>query len=327
MSHRRLAVAAALAALGAAALAGRPSAAQEAWPARPIRFIVPFAAGGTTDVLARLVAPALSASLGQPLVIDNRPGAGGNIGAEACAKAPPDGHTLCLGTISSHAINAAVYPRMPYDGVRDFAPVALLGSQANALVVHGAFPARSVAELVALLQAGPGRISYGSPGIGTSGHLAGELFAQSVGAVAVHVPYRGSTQLLTDLIAGSLPVAFDNFAPLWPAIREGRIRILGVGSAERLPQAPEVPAVAETVPGFLSVSWGGLFAPAGTPAPIVGRLGREVARALETPAVAARFGELGITAGRMTPEAFAGFVRSETRRWGEVARSAGVTIE
>ncbi|MFC0385180.1 Bug family tripartite tricarboxylate transporter substrate binding protein [Muricoccus vinaceus] len=324
---RRLmpALAAVLAAGGIAV--APPAAAQEDWPRRPIRIIVPFAAGGTSDIMARLVSPLLSASLGQPLVVDNRSGAGGNIGAEACAKAPADGYTWCIGTISSHAINAAVYPRLPYDILRDFAPVALLGSQANALVVGVAAPEKSVADLVAAMRARPGGIAYGSPGIGTSAHLAGELLAQTIGAGAVHVPYRGSAQLLSDLLSGNLSVAFDNFAPLWPTAREGRVRVLGVGSPERLPQAPEVPTIAETLPGFVSLSWSGLFAPAGTPGTIVRRLNEEVLRVLNDPAVVRRYEELGLTFTPFDPAGFAAFVEDEVRKWGEVARRANIRAD
>jgi tripartite-type tricarboxylate transporter receptor subunit TctC len=311
----------------ALAFAPLPSLSQEAWPSRPIRVIVPFAAGGTTDLIGRLVGGEMSRRLGQPLVVDNRAGAGGNIGAEACARAAPDGYTICMGTISSHAINASIYPRMPFDNLRDFAPVALLGSQPNMLVVANNIPARTVTELVALMKARPGMINYGSSGVGTSIHLAGELFTQLTGTEAVHVPYRSSGQIMTDMLAGTLPMAFDNFSSGWPHAREGRIRAIGVGSLQRLPQAPDVPTIAETLPGFESVSWHGLFAPAATPRPVVERLNREALAALSSPEVRARFEELGITAGTLSPDAFRDFVAEQTRRWGEVARKANIRVE
>jgi len=311
----------------ALALAPLPSLAQDAWPNRPIRVIVPFAAGGTTDLIARLVGGEMSRRLGQPLVVDNRAGAGGNIGAEACARAPADGYTLCMGTISSHAINPSIYPRLPFDNIRDFAPLALLGTQPNMLVVANTIPARNVAELVALMKARPGTINYGSSGVGTSIHLGGELFNQMTGTDAVHVPYRSSGQIMTDMLSGTLPMAFDNFSSGWPHAKEGRIRALGVGSLQRVPQAPDVPTVAETLPGFESVSWHGLFAPAATPRPVVERLNREAIAALATPDVRARYEELGITAGDLTPDRFRDFVAEQTRRWGEVARRANIRVE
>jgi len=311
----------------ALALAPLPSLAQDAWPSRPIRLIVPFAAGGTTDLIGRLIGAEMSKHLGQPVVVDNRAGAGGNIGAEACAKAPADGYTLCMGTISSHAINASIYPRIPFDNIRDFAPLALLGSQPNMLVVSNNVPARTIPELIALMKAQPGRINYGSSGVGTSIHLAGELFTQITGTDAVHVPYRSSGQIMTDILAGTLPMAFDNFSSGWPHAREGRVRPLGVGSLQRVPQAPDVPTIAETLPGFESVSWHGLFAPAATPRPIVDRLNREALAALANPEVKARYEELGITAGTFTPDQFRDFVAEQTRRWGEVARKANIRVE
>ncbi|MCR0981255.1 tripartite tricarboxylate transporter substrate binding protein [Roseomonas populi] len=311
----------------ALALAPLPSLAQDNYPNRPIRMLVPFAAGGTTDLIGRLVGAEMSKRLGQPIVVDNRAGAGGNIGAEACAKAAPDGYTICMGTISSHAINASIYPRIPFDNLRDFAPVALLGSQPNMLVVANNIPARTVPELIALMKQRPGQINYGSSGVGTSIHLAGELFTQLTGTEAVHVPYRGSGQIMTDMLAGTLPMAFDNFSSGWPHAREGRIRAIGVGSLQRLPQAPDVPTIAESLPGFESLSWHGIFAPAATPPAIVARLNREALAALASPEVKARYEELGITAGTLSPEAFREFVAAETKRWGDVARKADIRVE
>ncbi|WP_426957127.1 Bug family tripartite tricarboxylate transporter substrate binding protein [Muricoccus radiodurans] len=301
--------------------------AQENWPQRPIRMIIPFAAGGVTDMVGRVVGAEMSKRLGQPVVVDNRVGAGGNIGADACAKAAPDGYTICMGTISSHAINAAIYPRMPFDNVRDFAPIALLGTQPNILVVSNALPVRTVQELVDYMKARPGQMNYGSSGVGTSIHLAGELLLQMTGTQAVHVPYRSSGQIMTDILAGQLPMSFDNFSSAWPHAREGRMRALGVGSRERSPSAPDVPAVAETLPGFESLSWHGVFAPAAVPAPVRERLVREARAALASPDVLARFNDVGITPGTLFGEEFRGFVASETQRWGEVARRANIRAE
>ena len=325
LTRRSLAAATAL--LSVAALSASPAAAQgRAYPNQPIRVIVPFSAG-TSDTVARLVGQQMSQTLGQPLVVESRPGAGGNIGSEACARATPDGYTICLGTISSHAINPSILTRMPYDNLRDFAPITQLASQPNALAVTNDLPARNVQELITLLRSKPGQFNYGSSGVGTSIHLAGALFSQLTGAEMEHVPYRGSGQIMTALLTGELPLAFDNFSSAWPFAREGKIRVLGVGSLQRSPTAPDVPTIAETVPGFESLSWHGFFAPAGTPPEIVARLNKEAVAALQSETVAARFRELGITPVGNTPDEFRAFVASETQRWGEVARKANIRVE
>jgi tripartite-type tricarboxylate transporter receptor subunit TctC len=322
--HRRALVAASLAAaLGVPQLA---HAQARPWPSQPIRVIVPFSAG-TSDTVARLVGAEMAKALGQPFVIDNRPGAGGNIGSEACARAAPDGHTICLGTISSHAINPGIYPRMPYDNLRDFAPITQLAAQPNAIAVANGFAPRTVPELIAALKAKPGEANFGTSGVGTSVHLAGTLFAQLTGTTLEHVPYRGSGQVVTALLTGELPIAFDNFSSVWPLAREGKLRVLAVTSLQRAPAAPDIPTVAETVPGFESLSWHGLFAPAAVPAPIIARLNQEAVAALKTPSVAGRFAELGMTPVGSTPEAFRAHVASETARWGEVARRAAIRLE
>ena len=318
---RRLAAAALL------SLASMPALAQNhPYPTQPVRVIVPFSAG-TSDTVARLVGTEMGKALGQPVVIDNRPGAGGNLGSEACARSRPDGYTICLGTISSHAINPAIYPRLPYDNLRDFAPITQLAAQPNALAVANDFPARDVAGLVAHLKSRQGEVNFGSSGVGTSVHLAGALFAQLTGTALEHVPYRGSGQVTTALLTGELPMAFDNFSSVWPFAREGKLRVLGVTALQRSPAAPDVPAVAETVPGFESLSWHGLFAPAKTPPEIVARLHREAAAALASPAVSARFQELGITPVGNSPDEFRAFVAGETQRWGAVARQANIRAE
>ncbi len=319
---RRIAVAAAL-----LSLAPPPALAQNRpYPTQPIRVIVPFSAG-TSDTVARLVGTEMSKALGQPVVVDNRPGAGGNLGTEACARARPDGYTICLGTISSHAINPSIYPRLPYDNLRDFAPITQLAAQPNAIAVSNDFPARDVAGLVKHLKANPGKVNFGSSGVGTSVHLAGALFAQLTGTTLEHVPYRGSGQVTTALLTGELPMAFDNLSSVLPFAREGKLRILGVTSLQRSPAAPEIPAVAEAVPGFESLSWHGFFAPAKTPPEIVARLHREAAAALASPTVSARFQELGITPVGNSPDEFRAFVASETQRWGAVARQANIRAE
>ncbi|MDB5370989.1 MAG: transporter [Roseomonas sp.] len=318
----RMAVAAAMLSLTAL-----PALAQgRAYPTQPIRVIVPFSAG-TSDTVARLVGQQMSQTLGQPLVVESRPGAGGNIGSEACARAAPDGYTICLGTISSHAINPSIFVHMPYDNLKDFAPITQLAAQPNALAVTNDLPARNVQELIDLIKAKPGQFNYGSSGVGTSIHLAGALFAQMTGTQMEHVPYRGSGQIMTALLTGELPLAFDNFSSAWPFAREGKIRVLGVTSLTRSPTAPDIPAIAETLPGFESLSWHGLFAPAGTPPEIVARLNKEAAAAVRSPTITARFQELGITPVGNTPEEFRTFIASETQRWGNVARKADIRVE
>ncbi|ATR20997.1 Extra-cytoplasmic solute receptor [Roseomonas mucosa] len=317
--------------LGLAWAGAQPVQAQDKaaanYPDRPIRVIVPFGAGGTTDLVARLVGQTMSKRLGQPVVVENRAGAGGNIGSDVCAKSTPDGYTLCVGTISSHAINASIYPKMPFDSQKDFAPVALLATQPNILVVANNVPASNVTELVALMKAKPGSFDYGSSGVGTSIHLAGVLFLQMTGTDAVHVPYRSSGQIMTEMLGGSLPMSFDNFSSAWPHVRDGRLKAIGVGSRERMKVAPDVPAVAETLPGFESLSWHGLFAPAGTPPAIVEKLNREALASVRSPEVMARYEELGISSSSFTPAEFKDFVAAETKRWGDVARAANVKVE
>ncbi|PHK95193.1 MFS transporter [Pseudoroseomonas rhizosphaerae] len=312
-----------------AGLASAPAPARAqapAYPTQPIRLIVPFAAG-TSDTLARLVGQEMSKALGQPIVVENRPGAGGNIGSEACARATPDGYTFCLGTISSHAINPGIYPKMPYDVQKDFAPITQLASQPNALAVSNSNPARNLQELIAQLKAKPGEASYATSGVGTSIHLAGSLFAQLTGTRIEHVPYRGSGQVTTALLTGEVPMAFDNLSSVLPFAREGKLRILGVTSTEPSAVAPEIPTVASVVPGFESLSWHGFFAPAATPPAIVARLHKEAVAALHGPAVSGRLKDLGITPVGSAPEEFRRFVAAETARWGEVARKADIRID
>ncbi|MCS6931429.1 MAG: tripartite tricarboxylate transporter substrate-binding protein [Acetobacteraceae bacterium] len=314
-----------LAAAAAPVLPGRLATAQPAWPAQPIRMIVPFAAG-VTDSIGRLVGTEMQRALGQPIVVENRPGAGGAIGAEACARAPADGHTICMGTISTHAINPAIMPRIPYDNLRDFAPVTQLTEQPNAIVVHPAFPARDLAGFVVAVREAREPHPYATSGVGTSTHLAGALFALLAGGQLEHVPFRGSGEVMTAVISGQVPIAFDNLSSVVPFVREGRVRLIGVGSRARLPDFPDAPAIAEALPGFVSVSWHGLFAPAATPAPILARLHREAVAALRQPAVAQRLADLGVTPVGSNPEEFRAFIAAETERWRDVARRADLRL-
>jgi len=258
----------------------------QAWPSKPIRYIVPFAPGGTTDILARTVGDKLAIALGQPVVIENKPGAGGGVGAEITAKSAPDGYTIMGGTISTHAINASLYKSLPYDPVRDFAPIVLVARVPNMLVVHPDVPAKNVAELVALLRANPGKYTFASAGNGTSQHLSGELFKSMAGAEMQHVPYKGSPPALQDVMGGQVSMTFDNITTAWPLAKGGKLRALAVTTAKRSAIAPDVPTLAEAgLPGFEVGSWQGVFAPAGTPPDIVKRLNAEIVKILNTPDV------------------------------------------
>lgn len=301
-----------------------PAAAQ-GWPSQPVRLLIPFAAG-TTDTVARLVTAEMAKTLPATIVAENRPGAGGALGAEACARAAPDGYTLCMGTISSHAINPAIMARLPYDVARDFAPVTQLAAQPNAIAVSNSFPARDIPTLIARLRE-RGDEAFGTSGVGTSVHLAGALFAQMAGVSLTHVPYRGSAGVATALMSGELPMAFDNLSSVLPLAQEGKLRVLAVTSTTRNPAAPDIPALAETLPGFESVSWHGLFAPAAVPAPIIARLHQSAVAALATLAVRDRFAALGITPVGSTPADFTRFIAAETTRWGGVARAANIRLD
>ena len=309
-----------------AAAAVPPAALAQSFPSRPIRLVVTFPTGGAPDILARLLAE--HAQLGQPVVVDNRPGAGGNIGADAVAKAPPDGHALVLGTVGTHAINGALYAKMPYDMVRDFAPVSLLASTPNLLVVNNDLPVRSVQELVAYGRANPNRLSYGSPGIGTSIHVSGELFRTMTGINMTHVPYKGRQMAIPDLVGGQIQLMFDNMPSALPMVREGKLRALGQTGAQRSPAAPEVPTIAEQgLPGFEATSWFALFAPAGTPRAVVDRLNAEVRRIFGLSEVRDKLATLGLEPAPSSPEALAAYQAAEVRKWAKVVKDADIRVE
>src|SRR5688500_16407984 len=246
--------------------------AQSDYPSRPITLVVPFPAGGSTDLVARLVASGMIKSLGQQVVVENRGGAGGNIGSAAVTRTEPDGYTILMGTVATHALNPALYKKMPYDAVEDFAPISLLALIPNVLVVNPDFPARSVPELVDLLKAHPGEYSYASSGNGTPLHLSGELFKSMAGVAMVHVPYKGAGPALVDVIAGHVPIMFDNLPPSLEQIRAGKLRGLAVTTKERAPSMPDLPTIAETLPGYETYSWNAFFAPAGAPKDIIAKL-------------------------------------------------------
>ena len=327
MPHRAL-----LRALVAASalLAALPALAQTAapWPSKPIRYIVPFAPGGTTDILARVVGEKLGAALGQTIVIENKAGQGGSAGSTELARAAPDGYTIGGGTISSHAINASLYDKLPYDPVTSFEPITLYATQPNMLLVHPSVPANNVRELIALLKANPEKYSYGSAGNGTSQHISGELFKTMAGVRMQHIPYRGSGQMLPELLGGTLPIAFDNIATALPHIKAGKLRALAVTTAQRSGVAPEVPTLAESgLAGYELSSWQAVFAPAGTPKPIVDRLYTEIARILKMPDVNKRLTDLGLDISGMPPAELAALIKADVPRLGKVVKDSGAKAE
>ena len=300
----------------------------QAHPAKPIRLVVPFPAGGTTDILARAVGQKLTEAWGQPVVVDNRPGAGGNIGAELVAKAAPDGYTLLMGTVGTHAINASLYAKMPYDHIKDFAPVILVAGVPNVLVVNPAVPVNSVQELIAYAKANPGRLNFASSGSGTSIHLSGELFKVMAGVQMTHIPYKGSAPALQDLIGGQVQLMFDNLPSALPQIKGGKLRALAVTSAARAAALPDVPTVAEAgLPGFEASSWFGVLAPAGTPVAIIARLNAEIAKWLASPEAREKLASQGANAAGGSPEDFAKHIAAETAKWQKVVKESGAKVD
>lgn len=302
--------------------------AQAPWPNRPIRYIVPFAPGGTTDILARVVGEKLAVALGQPVVIENKPGQGGSAGAAELARAAPDGYTIGGGTISSHAINATLYDKLPYDPVTSFAPITMYATQPNVLLVHPSVPATNVREFIALLKANPDKYSFGSAGNGTSQHISGELFKTLAGVKMQHIPYRGSGQMMPELLGGTLQVAVDNIATAIPHMKSGKLRALAVTTTQRSGVAPDVPTMVESgLAGYELSSWQAVFAPAGTPKPIVDRLYAEISRILKMPDVAKRLSDLGLDLSGMPPADLAAVIRADVPRLGKVVRDSGAKAE
>ena len=326
--NRRTLLAALAASLAVAAAVPPAALAQTAFPTRPIRIVVPFPPGGTTDLLARAAAQKMAEAWKEQAVVDNRPGAGGNIGAELVAKAPPDGYTMLMGTVGTHSINASLYAKMPYDHVRDFAPVILVAAVPNVLVVHPSVPVNSVAELIAYAKANPGRLNFASSGSGTSIHLAGELFKVMAGVTMTHVPYKGSAPAIADLVGGQVQLMFDNLPSALPQIKAGRLRALGVTSAQRAPALPDVPTIAESgLPGYEASSWFGLLAPAGTPKDVVAKVNGEVARWLASPEAKEKLLSQGANAAGGTPEDFARHIAAETAKWQQVVKASGAKVD
>jgi len=303
-------------------------AAAQAWPSKPIKYIVPFAPGGTTDILGRTIADKLSIALGQPVVIENKPGAGGGLGAEFVAKAAPDGYTIMGGTISTHAINASLYKDLPYDPVKNFVPITLIARVPNMLVINPNVPAKNVQELVALLKANPGKYTFASSGNGTSQHLSGELFKIQAGVDMQHIPYKGSPPALQDVMGGQVTMTFDNITTAWPLAKDGKLRAVAVTTAKRSSIAPEVPTLAEAgLPGYEIGSWQGVFAPAGTPPEIVKRLNAEIVKIINSPDVQQRLSTLGAEPAPNTPEEFAAMVKLEVVKWADVVKKSGAKVD
>jgi tripartite-type tricarboxylate transporter receptor subunit TctC len=298
------------------------------YPDKPVRIVVPFPPGGTTDVLARIVATGLSEQLGQQFVVDNRPGASGVIGTSMVAKAEPDGYTLVFATINTHGINASLFPNLPYDPVKDFAPVTVVANTPNVLMVHPSVPAKNLSELIALAKAEPAKLNFGSTSLGGSPHMSGELFKMMAKVNIVHVPYKGGGPMLTDLIGGHIQMAFDNLPSSMGHIRSGDVRAIAVTTAERAPSAPDVPTMRESgLPDYEVAAWFGMLAPAGTPPEIVNRLQQTVGEILQSPEGAKRLADLGAEPVGNTPAEFAEVIAYEVTRWREVVQATGVKVE
>ena len=313
--------------LSLAALAAAPVRAQS-FPSRPIRLVVPFPPGGAVDFYARIVQPALGEKLGQPIVIDNKPGASGMIGADFVAKSPPDGYTLLLGNIASLAINVGLYAKMTYDPVRDFTPITHTVDVNYVLVVHPSVPVHSVRELVDYAKANPRKLAFGSAGSGSLPHLAGELFKSMTGTQMVHVPYKGGGPMVTDLLGGSIQLVIADQANLMPHVRTGKLRALAVASATRSPAEPDLPTIAEAgVPGFQAVAWNGLVGPAGLPPELVKRLNAVFVETQSEPAIRARLTEGGLDPIGDTPESFGRFIPAEIAKWSKIAKDVGARVD
>ncbi|MFC4927196.1 Bug family tripartite tricarboxylate transporter substrate binding protein [Delftia deserti] len=317
--------AASLTALGA--LSGTAALAQDGFPSKPITILVPFAAGGTTDILARIVAQALQQELGQTVIVDNKPGAGGNIGAVAAARAPADGYTLFMGTVGTHAINAALYAKPGFDPIKDFSPLTRVANVPNLLVAHPSQPFKTVKEMIAYARANPGKLNYGSSGSGSSIHLSGELFRSMTGLDMVHVPYKGSAPAITDLLGNQIAIMFDNMPSAIQHVRSGKLRPIAVTTAKRSPELPDVPTVAEAgVPGYEATSWFGLWTQAKTPAAVQQRLYTAIAKVLKDPAVVKKINDQGGDVVIDTPAEFLTYIKAESTKWSKVVKDSGAQV-
>jgi tripartite-type tricarboxylate transporter receptor subunit TctC len=299
----------------------------QAWPTKPIRYVVPFPPGGATDILARVMADKLGPALGQPVIVENRAGAAGNLGTDLVAKAPPDGYTILMVTVAQ-SISESLYAKLPYNLMRDLAPVALVARVPNVMEVHPSVPAHTVQEFIAYAKANPGKLNFASSGSGTSIHMSGELFKLLTGVDMVHVPYKGSAAALTDLIGGQVSVMFDNLPPSMPHIKSGKLRALAITTTTRYPALPDLPTMEEAgVPGYEASSWFGIMAPAGTSKEIVARLNAEARKIEAMPDVRERFDQQGAVPSPGTPEDFDRFIRAEIEKWGKVVKASGAKVD
>ena len=326
---KRLMPTIAIAVAGFCAAAQAQAQAQPAstYPNKPIHIVVTFTSGGAPDILARLIGEKLNAAWGQPVIVDNKPGAGGNIGADYVAKAAPDGYNLVLGTVGTHSINGALYQNMPFDMVKDFTPVTLLASTPNMLVVNNDVPAKSLKEFIALGKK-EGKMTFASAGSGTSIHVSGELFKTMTGIDMQHIPYKGRASAIPDLLGGRVTMMFDNMPSSLPLVREGKLRALGVTSAKRSAAAPDIPTLAEAgLPGFEAVSWFAMFAPANTPAPVVDKLQAEISKILKSPDISKKLLDLGLEPSGSKPAELAAYQKSEITKWAKVVKDSGAKVE
>jgi tripartite-type tricarboxylate transporter receptor subunit TctC len=305
-----------------------PSHAQDKWPSRPITYVVPFAAGGTTDVLARVIGNKLGPALGTTVVVDNKPGAGGNIGSDFVAKAAPDGYTILGGTISSHAINVSLYPSIPYDPIKSFQPVTLIGTLPNVLVVNASSPYHTLKDVIGAAKAKPGALTFGSSGNGTSQHLSGELFQSMTGAKMLHIPYKGSAPSMQALLGQQVDLVFENILAAVPLIQSGKVRALAVTSGTRASSLPDVPTLSEAgLPGYEIVSWQAVFAPAGTPQPVVQRLATEIGKIINDPEVKSRLAGLGVEPSGAGPAELGTLQKSEVAKWAKLIKASNIKVE
>ncbi len=314
-------------ALGCAATTASAQTTTSGFPDKPLRIVVTFTSGGAPDTLARILSEKLSNVWGQPVIVDNKPGAGGNTGADFVAKAPPDGYTIVVGTVGTHSINPALYSKMPYDAVKDFTPITLLATTPNMLVINNEVPAKNLKDFIALGKK-EGKMTFASSGSGTSIHVSGELFKTMTGIDMVHIPYKGRATAIPDVLGGRVTMMFDNMPSSLPLVREGKLRALGVTSSTRSPAAPEIPTIAEAgLPGFDAVSWFALFAPANTPKPIIEKWQTEVRRILKLPDVAKRLADAGLDAMGGTPDELAAYQKSEITKWAKVVKDSGAKAD